>query len=93
MNRAFELIKRLRFEPMSMYRAELAGSEDFMGWTREASVLAAIFNVTAAGNKGKKLKKNEMYPVPEVKKKSKKMETPRSVKDLDWGKMLGDLGG
>ena len=90
---AFGLIDRLRFEPMSMYRAEMAGNEDFMGWTRDSSILAAIYNATAAGNKGKKLTAKETYPVPEVKKQKKEMPVPRSVKEIDWGSTLGGLRG
>ena len=86
------LIERLKFEPWSQYRAAIAGDDRFIGWTPEATVLAAVYNATAAGNKGKKLSKKETYPVPEVKKKSKK-PAATSVRDLDWGKMMGGLGG
>lgn len=86
------LIERLKFEPWSQYRADIAGDERFMGWTPEASVLAANYNVAAAGNKGKKLSKSELYPVPQVKKKTKR-PVVTSVKELDWSKMMGDLGG
>ena len=88
----FGLVERLQYEPMSVYRAETAGNMEFMGWTRQATVLSAIYNVLAARAKGKSLKKNEMYPVPEVQKKRRE-PAPRSVKELDWSKMIGDLRG
>lgn len=88
-----QLLERLKWEPMSQYRAEMAGSDEFIGWTKESTILAAIWNAVAAGNKGKKLTKKEHYPVPEVKKTKKKASKPTSVKDLDWAKMMGGLHG
>lgn len=87
------LIERLKWEPWSLYRADAAGDDRFIGWTPEASVGAANYNVNAAAAKGKKLSKKEAYPVPQVKKKTQKPDAPVPVKDLDWSKMMGGLGG
>ena len=90
---AIALIDRLQWEPMSQFRASIAGTEDFIGWNREMTALAAIYNTSAGQAKGKKLKKSEHFPVPEVKKKKAAKPKPTaSVRELDWSKMMGDVG-
>lgn len=89
---AMALIDRLQWEPMSQFRASIAGTEDFIGWNREMTALAAIYNTSAGQAKGKKLKKSEHFPVPEVKKKVAKPKPTASVRELDWSKMMGDVG-
>ena len=85
------LIERLQWEPMSAYRAEVTGDETFIGWSRSTSVLSAIYNVEAAQAKGKKLKKDELYPVPKVKKQKRRQAVPKSVRELDWFSRIGNL--
>lgn len=92
---ALELIGRLRFEPRSQYRGEVAGTEDIVGWDQNSTILSAIYNVLAATAKGKKLTKKDQYPVPEVKQTKKKFgarNPVKYVKDIDWASMMGGLG-
>ena len=88
MDLALELIWRLRHEPMSMFRAEQAGTEDIIGWSPTVAALAAVYDAIATQAKGKKLKDSERYPRPKVKQKQE-LPRPNSVAELDWGAALG----
>lgn len=93
---ALGLAGRLQWEPMSEYRVAVAGDESFMGWDRNSTALAALYDVSATQAKGKKLKDKERYPLPKVKPKKKKTakdKLPTTVKDLNWASMLGDFHG
>lgn len=89
---ALALIDRLQWEPMSQFRASAAGTDDFIGWDRTTTALSQIYNVNAAQAAGKKLKKDQLYPVPEVKKAKAPKQTPTSVRELNWATLMGGVG-
>ena len=73
---------------MSLFRAELAGTDEIIGWSPAVAALAAVYDAVSAQAKGKKLKDSERYPRPKVKQKQE-MPRPSSVAGLDWGAALG----
>lgn len=94
MNVVEALIDRLAFEPYSMMRAETMGDLRFFGWTPTTEATAAVFDATqrntvSRGNlKTKRVKKNELYPRPEVHGKHVVELKPKSVKDMTMPAIL-----
>lgn len=91
MDLALELILRLRHEPMSLFRAEQAGTDEIIGWSPAVAALAAVYDTLATQAKGKKLKDSERYPRPKIRKTQE--FRPGSVADLDWHQVMGGLRG
>lgn len=82
MDYLFSLIRRLRFEPSSLWRAEQAGGEEHFGWTQDTYLLAKLLDAAHTQLKGKKLRESERVKLPET--NSVQEYKPNSVAEIDF---------
>lgn len=63
-------VEKLKRDPQSLWRAELLGNPDLVGWGTQEFLSAGLVNITRAIAKGSKLSKSEQVEVPQPKKTS-----------------------
>ncbi len=80
------LIRRLRFEERSLWRARRLGGEEHFGWSIDRMILAIIANAANTRNKGKPLRERERIEAPKVVERGEK---PRKRSGrTDWWAMV-----
>ena len=68
------LIRRLRFEERSLWRAHRLGGEEHFGWSIDRMILATIANAANTRNKGKPLRAKERIEAPKVVERGEKLK-------------------
>lgn len=80
------LIRRLRFEERSLWRAQRLGGEGHFGWSIDRMILAVIANAANASNKGKPLRKKERIEAPKIIERG--MKPKKRGGRYDWASMV-----
>lgn len=80
------LIRRLRFEERSLWRARRLGGEEHFGWSIDRMILAVIANAANTRNKGKALRERERIQAPKVVERGEKPK--KRGGRVNWGAMV-----
>lgn len=86
-------VEKLKRDPNSLWRAELLGNPDLVGWGAQEFLSAGLINVTRAIAKGGKLSKSEQVAVPQPKKKKTSYAVRVGPDGIDFSGIRAILGG
>lgn len=86
-------VEKLKRDPQSLWRAELLGNPDLVGWGAQEFLSAGLVNITRAIAKGGKLSKSEQVAVPQPKKKKTSYAVRVGPGGIDFSGIKEILGG
>lgn len=90
---AMAAVEKLKRDPNSLWRAELLGNPDLVGWGVQEFLSAGLVNITRAIAKGDKLSKSEQVEVPQPKKKKTSYAVRVGPDGIDFSGIKAILGG
>lgn len=90
----WECIKRLAYDPQSLWRAKLLGGEKWLGWDINSYLIADLIDATVfqtnATAVNKKAKPGKPVERPKADSETRAYK-PKSVKDMRLGAFFGSM--
>lgn len=90
---AMAAVEKLKRDPNSLWRAELLGNPDLVGWGAQEFLSAGLVNITRAIAKGGKLSESERVSVPVPQKKKTSHAVRVGPGGIDFSGIRAVLGG